>query len=80
MTSKLSIKFSDRCHRLVLEGSATIMAYFPRGRCANFVRYERIHAMIGFGEYNDKEAVVKAAIKNLFAQHREKIIKEIEAL
>jgi hypothetical protein len=36
--------------------------------------------MIGFGEYNDKEAVVKAAIENLFAVHREKIIKKIEAL
>ena len=71
MILKLSIKFSDRCHRLVLEG---------RGRCANFVRYERIHAMIGFGKYNDKEAVVKAAIENLFAVHREKIIKKIEAL
>jgi hypothetical protein len=41
---------------------------------------ERIHTMIGFGEYHDKEAVVKAAIENLFAQHREKIIKKIEAL
>jgi hypothetical protein len=41
---------------------------------------ERIHTMIGFGEYHDKEAVVKAAIENLFAVHREKIIKKIEAL
>ena len=41
---------------------------------------ERIHTMIGFGEYHDKEAVVKAAIENLFAMHREKIIKKIEAL
>jgi hypothetical protein len=36
--------------------------------------------MIGFREYLDKEAVVKAAIENLFAQYREKIIKKIEAL
>jgi hypothetical protein len=36
--------------------------------------------MIGFGEYHDKEAVLKAAIENLIAQHREKIIKKIEAL
>ncbi len=49
-------------------------------KTASFVRYERIHTMIKFGEYPDKEAVVKAAIENLFAQHREKIIKKIEAL
>jgi len=46
----------------------------------NKISKERIHTMIGFGEYHDKEAVVKAAIENLFAQHREKIIKKIEAL
>lgn len=41
---------------------------------------ERIHTMIGFGEYGSKEAVVTSAIEKLFADHREKIIKKIEAL
>jgi division protein CdvB (Snf7/Vps24/ESCRT-III family) len=41
---------------------------------------ERIHTMIGFGEYASKEAVVASAIEKLFAEHREKIIKKIEAL
>jgi hypothetical protein len=41
---------------------------------------ERIHTMIGFGEYSSKEEVVNSAIEKLFAQHREKIIKKIEAL
>ena len=41
---------------------------------------ERIHTMIGFGEYGSKEDVVASAIEKLFAQHREKIIKKIEAL
>lgn len=41
---------------------------------------ERIHTMIGFGEYGSKEEVVTAAIEKLFAEHREKIIKKIEAL
>ncbi|MGZ5208733.1 MAG: hypothetical protein ACXWB0_06920 [Sulfuricurvum sp.] len=36
---------------------------------------ERIHTMIRFGEYHDKEAVVKAAIEKLFAQHRKSKIK-----
>jgi hypothetical protein len=36
--------------------------------------------MIGFGEYASKEAVVASAIEKLFAEHREKIIKKIEAL
>ena len=41
---------------------------------------ERIHTMIGFGEYSLKEEVVTSAIEKLFAEHREKIIKKIEAL
>ncbi|ADR35445.1 hypothetical protein Sulku_2797 (plasmid) [Sulfuricurvum kujiense DSM 16994] len=41
---------------------------------------ERIHTMIGFGEYASKEAVVTSSIEKLFAEHREKIIKKIEAL
>lgn len=41
---------------------------------------ERIHTMIGFGEYSSKVAVVNSAIEKLFAEHREKIIKKIEAL
>ena len=41
---------------------------------------ERIHTMIGFGEYGSKEDIVASAIEKLFAQHREKIIKKIEAL
>ena len=41
---------------------------------------ERIHTMIGFGEYSSKEEVVSLAIEKLFAEHREKIIKKIEAL
>jgi len=41
---------------------------------------ERIHTMIGFGEYASKEDVVNSAIEKLFAEHREKIIKKIEAL
>lgn len=41
---------------------------------------ERIHTMIGFGEYGSKEEVVTSAIEKLFAEHREKIIKKIEAL
>lgn len=41
---------------------------------------ERIHTMIGFGEYGSKEEVVASAIEKLFAEHREKIIKKIEAL
>ena len=41
---------------------------------------ERIHTMIGFGEYGSKEEVVNSAIEKLFAEHREKIIKKIEAL
>lgn len=41
---------------------------------------ERIHTMIGFGEYGSKEEVVTAAIEKLFAEHRDKIIKKIEAL
>jgi hypothetical protein len=41
---------------------------------------ERIHTMIGFGEYGSKEAVVTSAIEKLFAEHREKIIKKIESL
>ena len=41
---------------------------------------ERIHTMIGFGEYGSKEEVVSSAIGKLFAEHREKIIKKIEAL
>lgn len=41
---------------------------------------ERIHTMIGFGEYSSKEAVVNSAIEKLFAEHREKIIRKIEAL
>jgi hypothetical protein len=36
--------------------------------------------MIGFGEYGSKEEVVNSAIGKLFAEHREKIIKKIEAL
>ncbi|MDD3594896.1 hypothetical protein [Sulfuricurvum sp.] len=41
---------------------------------------ERIHTMIGFGEYSSKEEVVTSSIEKLFAEHREKIIKKIEAL
>lgn len=41
---------------------------------------ERIHTMIGFGEYGSKEEVVSSAIEKLFSEHREKIIKKIEAL
>lgn len=41
---------------------------------------ERIHTMIGFGEYGSKEEVVTSSIEKLFAEHREKIIKKIEAL
>lgn len=41
---------------------------------------ERIHTMIGFGEYGSKEEVLNAAIERLFAEHREVIIKKIEAL
>ena len=41
---------------------------------------ERIHTMIGFGEYGSKEEVVASAIERLFAEHREKIIKKIESL
>ncbi|HQT37059.1 MAG: hypothetical protein M1300_06015 [Epsilonproteobacteria bacterium] len=41
---------------------------------------ERIHTMIGFGEYRSKVEVVNSAIEKLFAEHREKIIKKIEAL
>ncbi len=41
---------------------------------------ERIHTMIGFGEYGSKEEVVNSAIEKLFAEHREKIIRKIEAL
>jgi hypothetical protein len=41
---------------------------------------ERIHTMIGFGEYGSKEEVVNSEIEKLFAEHREKIIKKIDAL
>ncbi|MDD5161068.1 MAG: hypothetical protein PHI47_13535 [Sulfuricurvum sp.] len=41
---------------------------------------ERIHTMIGFGEYGSKVEVVTSSIEKLFAEHREKIIKKIEAL
>lgn len=41
---------------------------------------ERIHTMIGFGEYGSKEEVVNSSVEKLFAEHREKIIKKIEAL
>jgi hypothetical protein len=41
---------------------------------------ERIHTMIGFGEYRSKEEVVNSSVEKLFAEHREKIIKKIEAL
>jgi len=41
---------------------------------------ERIHTMSGFGEYSSKEEVVNSSVEKLFAEHREKIIKKIEAL
>jgi hypothetical protein len=41
---------------------------------------ERIHTMIGFGEYGSREEIVRSAIEKLFAEHRETIIKKIEAL
>jgi hypothetical protein len=36
--------------------------------------------MIVIGEYGSKEEVVNSEIEKLFAEHREKIIKKIEAL